>query len=985
MKKYLILSLIAFSFCLRSQTYEGRSYNAKNGLCDNDIWDFFQDKKGFFWIITNKGVNVYDGKVFKKFPDKLTEISEGPDGIIYGLGYNQVFKYSPLKKIATIGTKFIADKIYVKDKEAYAKVSKFIDAEGFIYYYFQQGGVKEKKDTIIVYNKGVVKKISIADKISKGYKANFLLDNQKKLWLFLINNKTGKKELSYFENGNLKEIKVNLTINENPADVFQCKNKDLLIFTDAEIYKLSGTHLIQLFLPEKSIFSFMNYRLNKAEDSKANVWAAYEHGLIKISGNKIELIRDFKPRAIKCDSMIETSYDNNGKEITTSKWMCDGSSFAGGIAIDSKDRVYSGNKVYANGKFTEVFPIKEIVLYKIIADKEDNIWYSTANGLLKYQPLPFSNLTLTDKIKGDFLGVDKDNTIYTSYKYNYGRNGDRLFIYKYDKKNDSYKLYDSSAIFKVNVNYNLRNDGWNSHYLTVIPTRGRTLIFNEENLMSFDGAKIEKHDLKKLPFTNSKFELPEKRSDCINESSIFKDSEGYAWFSYNGNYIRTDGTTFNCFGTDAGLKNPLALGLESVFDRDLKNKALNVLKSDSCFYFLEGTKFKRFDYENYNLPQGAIRLAICSDGKNGVYFFYDSIASKDKRHTFLKFENDQFISYKINNPLGITLDSHLGMRRVGKNCIIDLSENGLAALEVDDAAKIVTVKDLGIGKEYLSWQNKFRTAGNKLFLFLDATSLMIFPLDSTSLESGEPLNLSEYQFLSNVIESNGDIYFSSSGGYTEREVWTVKINPKINFFNTIPPILSIISVSYDNKDTTLEFFNDFNHIDIPFHFNPLKIEFKGICITDGYKVKYKYFLEGLDEKWNEITEDNVTYSSLSPGNYKFKVLACNNHGIWNETPIEFSFTILPPWQRTWWAYTIYVFAGFAAIRGYLRNRTKKLEKEKEKLEKIVELRTAEVTEQKVLIEEKNKEMIDSIQYARRIQSSLMPTEKYLSRVLGKKK
>jgi serine phosphatase RsbU (regulator of sigma subunit) len=71
--------------------------------------------------------------------------------------------------------------------------------------------------------------------------------------------------------------------------------------------------------------------------------------------------------------------------------------------------------------------------------------------------------------------------------------------------------------------------------------------------------------------------------------------------------------------------------------------------------------------------------------------------------------------------------------------------------------------------------------------------------------------------------------------------------------------------------------------------------------------------------------------------------------------------------------------------GFVKNRTRKLEKEKEKLEKVVEERTAEVVKQKHLLEEKNKEVMDSITYARRIQQSLMPTEKYISRILGKKK
>lgn len=73
---------------------------------------------------------------------------------------------------------------------------------------------------------------------------------------------------------------------------------------------------------------------------------------------------------------------------------------------------------------------------------------------------------------------------------------------------------------------------------------------------------------------------------------------------------------------------------------------------------------------------------------------------------------------------------------------------------------------------------------------------------------------------------------------------------------------------------------------------------------------------------------------------------------------------------------------------------KSLEQEKEKqfilenqniiLEQQVKERTHEINEQKKIIEEKNKDIIDSINYARRIQQSLLPTEKYIQRILNRK-
>ena len=66
-------------------------------------------------------------------------------------------------------------------------------------------------------------------------------------------------------------------------------------------------------------------------------------------------------------------------------------------------------------------------------------------------------------------------------------------------------------------------------------------------------------------------------------------------------------------------------------------------------------------------------------------------------------------------------------------------------------------------------------------------------------------------------------------------------------------------------------------------------------------------------------------------------------------------------------------------------RTKKLTKEKLLLEKTVKERTYEIEQQKNLVEQKNKEITDSIQYAKRIQNALLPSEKYVAKSIEKLK
>jgi len=75
---------------------------------------------------------------------------------------------------------------------------------------------------------------------------------------------------------------------------------------------------------------------------------------------------------------------------------------------------------------------------------------------------------------------------------------------------------------------------------------------------------------------------------------------------------------------------------------------------------------------------------------------------------------------------------------------------------------------------------------------------------------------------------------------------------------------------------------------------------------------YSYKLEGFDNKWSSWSSNTQkAYTNIPEGDYIFKVRSKN---IFNKEgiPDEFKFKILPPWYRTWWAYSLYVilFCGF---------------------------------------------------------------------------
>lgn len=87
--------------------------------------------------------------------------------------------------------------------------------------------------------------------------------------------------------------------------------------------------------------------------------------------------------------------------------------------------------------------------------------------------------------------------------------------------------------------------------------------------------------------------------------------------------------------------------------------------------------------------------------------------------------------------------------------------------------------------------------------------------------------------------------------------------------------------------------------------NHITFEFKGVRLRESSSVRYQYFLEGVDEDWlPPSTSNSVTYSSLSFGNFCFKVRCVNSAGTVLGEVKQMDFRILPPIYLRWWALLI---------------------------------------------------------------------------------
>ena len=162
---------------------------------------------------------------------------------------------------------------------------------------------------------------------------------------------------------------------------------------------------------------------------------------------------------------------------------------------------------------------------------------------------------------------------------------------------------------------------------------------------------------------------------------------------------------------------------------------------------------------------------------------------------------------------------------------------------------------------------------------------------------------------------------------------------------------------------------------LKFFENHIRFTYKSICLTNSDAVRYRVMMEGVDDDWLEVTDQtDITYHTLPPGKYTFKAIARNSEGLWNSEPISYSFQIQVPFYKRWYVIFIAVIAILLALIVYIKIREKNLIREKRILEGKVKERTLKLQEANEELEDKNRNITDSIRYAQRIQLAILPPE-----------
>jgi len=163
--------------------------------------------------------------------------------------------------------------------------------------------------------------------------------------------------------------------------------------------------------------------------------------------------------------------------------------------------------------------------------------------------------------------------------------------------------------------------------------------------------------------------------------------------------------------------------------------------------------------------------------------------------------------------------------------------------------------------------------------------------------------------------SDGRLWFATTKGIAWLDPAKLQENR-----NQLPPPVMVSSVFYNGKT-----YVGSKNLTLPAHTEKLTIDYTALSLAIPERVLFRYMLDGVDKEWQDAgTRRQAFYNSLSPGRYHFRVIACNNDGVWNVDGATLDFTVAPAYYQTIWFRSLSVLAFLALVAGLYQLRLRQV-------------------------------------------------------------
>src|SRR6266852_1886861 len=150
--------------------------------------------------------------------------------------------------------------------------------------------------------------------------------------------------------------------------------------------------------------------------------------------------------------------------------------------------------------------------------------------------------------------------------------------------------------------------------------------------------------------------------------------------------------------------------------------------------------------------------------------------------------------------------------------------------------------------------------------------------------------------------------------------------------NALPPPVRVEEVIADRKS-----YSPSKDLRLPPLIRDLEIDYTALSFVAPQKVRFRYKLEGHDSEWQDPgTRRQAFYADLRPGNYRFRVIASNNDGVWNEEGTLLDFSVAPAYYQTNWFRALCVTAFLGVLWALYQVRIQQVRRQERKLRDVIE-------------------------------------------------
>ncbi len=501
----------------------------------------------------------------------------------------------------------------------------------------------------------------------------------------------------------------------------------------------------------------------------------------------------------------------------------------------------------------------------LFEDSDHNIWIGTeGNGLFRYSGGEFSSITMEDGLASNrILSIieDAEKNLWV------GTRGGGLT-----------RLKDQSIVTFS------KKDGLSGDYITA--------LYECKDGTIFIASKESQLDEIKNGLVVSSY-----RFDTVIPSNhvrgIFEDNDGTIW-------VGTQHGTFLLKKTKTGTRRKIT---DAIIPEFLHREEVRVFfrKSDGTFYLgsygrglwkLENGKYSLIKIDEKITRKGSYHRGIVEDSFGNLWLA--------TQQGILTIQKDTILNYSIFNGLtnnqvfGLYNDTDGsiwigtyggGMCRIKNNSIKQFfKKDGL----FDDVIYSIVEDDKGClwmscnkGIFYVSKQQLNDFAEGKISSFKSTSYGVADGMKSFECNGG-----SQY---SAMKLHDGTLMFATVNG-------VVKVDPNNIQSNTLPPPVIIEEINIDGQPhKAISFISTLSGA------KEFEIQYTALSFVVPEKVYFRYTLEGFDNHWNEVgARRKAYYTNLPPGKYVFKVIACNNAGVWNYQGASLTIIISPLFWETWW-------------------------------------------------------------------------------------